>query len=100
MNVHTVIDFNRPQGDYIDLKSMDADGNAANDTRKGNTDFHVVSDPSGAAGEAWIQALIDPVTGQQTGLSVYLNTDADADADMRIDVLGVASLIWGVDIIG
>ena len=100
MNVHTITDYNRTQGDFIDLKSIDADGNAANDTRKGNTDFNVVSTPSGALGEAWMQAIIDPLTGLQTGVSVYLNTDADADADMRIDVLGVTSLTWGVDIIG
>lgn len=100
MNVHTITDFSRAQGDYIDLKSIDADGNVANDTRKGNTDFNVVATPSGAAGEAWTQAIVDPDTGQQTGVSVYLNTDADADPDMRIDVLGVTSLTWGVDLIG
>jgi Ca2+-binding RTX toxin-like protein len=100
MNVHTITDFSRVQGDYIDLKSMDADGNAANDTRKGNTDFTVVSTPTGAAGEAWMQAIVDPVTGQHTGVSIYLNTDADSDPDMRIDVLGVSSLTWGVDVFG
>ena len=100
MNSHSITDFSRAQGDYIDLKSMDADGNAANDTRKGNTDFHVVSTPTGASGEAWMQGIFDPITGQQTGVSVYLNTDADAAPDMQIDVLGVTSLTWGIDIIG
>lgn len=100
MNHHTVTDFSRAQGDYIDLKGMDADGNPANNTRKGNTDFTLVGTPTGAAGEAWMVPITDPVTGQQTGVSVYLNTDSDADADMRIDVLGVSSLTWGVDIFG
>ena len=100
MNVHTITDFDRLQSDYVDLKSMDADGNPANNSRKGNTDFVVVSSPSGAAGEAWMQAIFDPTSGQQTGVSVYLNTDGDVDADMRIDVLGVTSLAWGIDIGG
>lgn len=100
MNHHTITDFSRAQGDYIDLKSMDADGDASNNTRKANTDFTVVGSPSGAAGEAWMEAIFDPVTGQQTGVAIYLNTDSDADADMRIDVMNVTSLTWGVDIIG
>ncbi|MEP7130043.1 MAG: hypothetical protein ABI770_02835 [Sphingomicrobium sp.] len=88
INVHTITDFSRVQGDYIDLKSIDADGNAANDTHKGNTDFTVVSTPTGAAGEAWMQAIVDPITGQQTGVSIFLNTDADAAPEMRIDSRG------------
>ena len=100
MNVHRITDFSRAESDYIDLRSIDADGNAANNPRKGNTDFTLVSGPSGAAGEAWTEALIDPLTGQQSGVSIYLNTDADPEADMRIDVLGVTSLEWGVDILG
>lgn len=100
MNHHTITDYNRAEGDYIDLRGMDADGDSSNNTRKGNTDFTVVASPTGAAGEAWFEPLIDPSTGQQTGVSIYLNTDSDPEADMRIDVLGVTSLTWGVDILG
>ena len=99
-NVHTITDYSRADGDYIDLHLIDADGNRANDTRKGNTDFKVVGTPSGAAGEAWMQPIYDPVTGVQTGVSIYLNYDSDAEADTRIDVLGVTSLTWSADIIG
>lgn len=100
MNLHVITDFSRAEGDYIDLRSIDADGNAANDTRKANTDFTVVSTPSGAAGEAWTHDLIDPATGLKSGISIYLNSDADPEADMRIDVLGVTTLTWGADILG
>jgi Ca2+-binding RTX toxin-like protein len=100
MNHHSITDFARVQGDYIDLRSIDADGDASNNTRKANTDFTVVDGPSVTAGTAWQEAIIDPATGQQTGVAIYLNTDADADADMRIDVLGASSLSWGVDILG
>lgn len=100
MNVHTITDFSRAEGDYIDLKSIDADGDAANNTRKGNTDFTLVDSPTGAAGEAWFETIHDPTTGQQTGVAIYLNTDADPDADTRIDVMGVTALTWGVDIFG
>ena len=100
MNHHTITDFSRAQGDYIDLRSMDADGDSSNNTRKGNTDFQVTDGPSTTPGAAWMQDIIDPVTGQKSGVSIYLNTDADAEPDMRIDVLGVSSLTWGVDIFG
>lgn len=100
MNHHTITDFSRAEGDYIDLRSIDADGDPSNNGRKSNTDFTVVSTPTGAAGEAWMQPIFDPVTGAQIGVSVYLNTDSDPDADMRIDVMGVTSLTWGVDIFG
>lgn len=99
-NVHTITDFSRSDGDTIDLTLIDADGDTSNNTRKGNTDFTVVATPTGAAGEAWMQALVDPVTGLQTGVSIYLNYDSDAEADTRIDVLGVTTLTWGVDIFG
>jgi Ca2+-binding RTX toxin-like protein len=98
-NVHTITDFSSAEGDYIDLKSIDADGNSSNDTRNGNTDFTVVDGPSATPGTAWMEAFTDPITGA-TGLSIYLNTDADSDADTRIDVLGVSSLTWGANIIG
>ena len=100
MNHRTITDFSRTEGDYIDLRSMDADGDPSNNVRRANTDFTLVESPTGAAGEAWMEPIVDPMTGQQTGVSVYLNTDADADPDMRIDVLGVSSLTWGLDIIG
>ena len=47
-----------------------------------------------------MQPLYDPVSGVQTGVSIYLNYDADAEADTRLDVLGVTTLTWGVDLIG
>ncbi|HET7708279.1 MAG TPA: calcium-binding protein [Sphingomicrobium sp.] len=100
MNLHTITDFSRAEGDFIDLRSIDADGNAANDGRRGNTDFTVMGSSSGAAGEAWMQVLTNPESGQQIGVSIYLNTDSDPEADMRIDVLGVSSLNWGTDILG
>lgn len=100
MNHHTITDYSRAQGDYIDLRSIDADGDSSNNTRRSNTDFTVVSSPTGAAGEAWFEAMIDPATGQQTGVSIYLNTDSDPEADMRIDVQGATTLTWGVDIVG
>ena len=100
MNVHTITDFNRSEADYIDMKGIDADGISSNNTRKGNTDFTVVSSPTGAAGEAWMAEIRDPLTGAVSGTSIYLNTDSDPEADTRIDVLGVTDLRWGVDILG
>jgi len=79
-NVHTITDFSRAQGDY--------------------TDFVVVNTPTGAAGEAWMVAILDPMTGEQIGTSVFLNMDSDPSADMQIDVLGAMSLTWGIDIFG
>lgn len=99
MSVHTITDFTSAEGDYIDLRSIDADGDSSNDTRKSNTDFTVVDGPSATPGTAWMETFVDPITGA-TGISIYLNTDSDAEADMRIDVLGVTSLTWGVDILG
>lgn len=99
-NVHTITDFSRAQGDYIDLKSIDADGDSSNNPRRGNTDFVVVNTPTGAAGEAWMVAILDPMTGEQIGTSVFLNMDSDPSADMQIDVLGAMSLTWGIDIFG
>ncbi len=99
-NVHTITDFSSAEGDYIDLKSIDADGDSSNNTRKANTDFTVVDGPSEVAGTAWFEALIDPATGEQSGVSIYLNSDADADPETRIDVLGVTSLDWGSHILG
>lgn len=99
-NVHTITDFSRAEGDYIDLKSMDADGDSSNNTRKGNTDFTVVTTPTGAAGEAWMVPIFDPVTGERTGTSIFLNTDSDPDADMQINVLGATSLTWDIDVFG
>jgi len=99
MNVHTITDFNAAQGDYIDLRSIDADGNPSNDGHKGNTDFTLVSGPSSTPGTAWMEAYSDPVTGA-AGVSIYLNTDSDADADTRIDIVGATTLHWGTDILG
>jgi Ca2+-binding RTX toxin-like protein len=100
MNHHTITDFSRLQGDYIDLRSMDADGIASNNTRKGNTDFTVVENPSGGAGEAWMVAIVDPLTAERTGTTIYFNIDADAEPEIQIDVLGNPSLTWGIDILG
>lgn len=100
MNHHTITFFSSAEGDYIDLRSIDADGDSSNNGRKSNMDFTVVDTPTGAAGEAWMEPIFDPVTGLQTGVAVYLNTDSDAEADMRIDVMGVTSLTWEVDILG
>lgn len=100
VNHHTITDYSRAEGDYIDLRSIDADGDSSNNTRKSNTDFNLVDSPTGAAGEAWMEPIFDPLTGLQTGVAVYLNTDSDPEADMRIDVMGVTSLTWGVDILG
>lgn len=97
---HRVTDFSGAQGDVIDLRAIDADGDASNNGRKGNTDFTVVTASSGAAGEAWLVPILDPSSGQQTGTSIYLNTDSDTDADLRIDVTSAVSLTWGVDIFG
>lgn len=100
MNIRTITDFSRAQGDYIDLRSIDADGIASNNPRKGgNTDYVVTNGPSPLPGTAWLDPFTDPLTGA-TGVSIYLNSDADADPDDRIDVLGVTSLTWGVDILG
>ena len=99
-NVCTITDFSRLQGDVIDLHGIDADGNRLTDTRRGNQDFTLVTTSTGKAGEAWMQAILDPLTGAPTGISVYLNYDSDPDADTRIDVLGVTTLVWGSDIIG
>jgi Ca2+-binding RTX toxin-like protein len=99
-NFHTITDFSRFQGDTIDLHLIDADGDTSNNTRRGNTDFSLVETSSGAAGEAWMQNIYDPMTQLQTGVSIYLNYDSDAEADTRIDVLGVTSLSWGVDVFG
>lgn len=98
-NHHRITDFNAAQGDFIDLRSIDADGDSSNNSRKANTDFVLVDDPTGAAGTAWMETVTDPVTGQSL-VSIYLYTDGDPDAEMRIDVLNVASLEWGSDILG
>lgn len=99
MNVRTITDFNSSEGDYIDLRSIDADGDSSNNSRRSNTDFTLVDFPSGAAGEAWFEPFTDPVTGV-TGISIFLNDDADPEPDDRIDVLGVTWLDWGTDILG
>ena len=90
---HTITDFSRSEGDYIDLKSMDADGDASNNTRKGNTDFTVVDGPSTVAGTAWLLSGPD-------GVTIFLNSDSDPEADAQILVSGATSLTWGLDIIG
>ena len=99
-NVHTITDFSRANGDLIDIRAIDADGNRLTDTRSGNQDFHLVNSPTGAVGEAWMQPIYDPISSAQIGVSLYLNYDSDAEADTRIDALGVSSLTWGVDILG
>lgn len=99
MNHHTITDYSRAEGDYIDLRSIDADGDSSNNTRRGNTDFMLVDGPSATAGTAWFENIYGS-DGQQTGVAIYLNTDGDTDAEMRIDVLGVTSLTWGIDIFG
>ena len=99
MNIHTITDFSRSQGDYIDLRSIDADGDSSNNSRKGNTDFTLVDGPSEIPGTAWMVPITDPSTGLP-GVSLYLNTDSDPEADTRIDVWGPSSLVWGLDILG
>lgn len=99
LNVHTINDFNRAEGDIIDLRSIDADGDSSNNPRRGNTDFTIVDGPSEAAGTLWMISFTDPLTGS-SGVSIYLNTDADPEPDTRIDVLDVSSLTWGVDFFG
>jgi Ca2+-binding RTX toxin-like protein len=91
--LHTITDFSRTQGDFIDLRSIDADGDSSNNTRRGNTDFTIVDGPSTVAGTAWL------VTGPD-GVSIFLNTDGDPEADAQILVAGAPSLTWGIDILG
>lgn len=98
--VHTITDFDRAEGDWIDLKAIDADADPSNNTRKGNTDFRVLDGPSAEIGTAWMQPIYDPITGAQTGVAIYLNMDADPDPDTIIQVMGVTTLTWGVDIFG
>ena len=98
--VHTITDFSRGHGDWIDLKAIDADADPSNNGRRSNTDFTVVDGPSSTIGTAWVQGIYDPETGNQTGVAVYLNTDADADTDTIIQLMGVTAVTWGVDIFG
>lgn len=91
--LHTITDFNRAKGDFIDLRSIDADGDASNNSRRGNTDFTLVDGPSEIAGTAWLVAGTD-------GISIYLNTDSDPEADAQIFVYGATVLDWGTDILG
>lgn len=98
--VHTIADFSRAEGDWIDLKAIDADADPSNNGRRSNTDFTVVDGPSAQIGTAWVQPIYDPATGNQTGMAVYLNTDTDPEADTVIQVLGVTDLVWNIDIFG
>ncbi|KQT88984.1 hypothetical protein [Methylobacterium sp. Leaf466] len=69
-----IFDFNRTEGDKIDLHAMDADL-----TRANNQDFTFsITGPSTAAGSVW-------ATGSGTDWTVFVNVDGGA-ADMAIDV--------------
>ena len=67
-------DFNRAEGDKIDLRSIDADL-----TRSGNQDFIFTNGPSTQAGRLWLGEVVN---GQQT---VFMNIDGGA-ADISMVV--------------
>lgn len=77
-----IIDFNRAQGDRIDLSGIDARSDIA-----GNQAFSFIgfSGYSGTGGE--IRTLL-----ASTALIVYADVDGDRQADMSIAVSGITSL--------
>ncbi len=73
-NTDVIRDFNRAEGDYIDLRAIDAD-----QTRAGNQDFIFSDGPSTLAGRLWLGEVVN---GQQT---VFMNLDGGA-ADIALVV--------------
>jgi hypothetical protein len=76
-----IMDFNSAQGDEIDLSAIDAVVGGGDDAFA----FIGAAAFNGVAGELRYSAI----TG---GVAVEADTDGDAAADFRIDVLGVTSI--------
>lgn len=93
--VDTILDFNKSQGDRIDISRIDA-FNQARDGFNDNSAFTVVNGPSTNPGSAWI--IYDP--NQAGHATIYLNQDGGEAAEFQLEVYGnFVTLVWGVDII-
>ncbi|MGL6043916.1 MAG: M10 family metallopeptidase C-terminal domain-containing protein, partial [Sandaracinobacteroides sp.] len=82
-----ILDFNRAEGDLIDLKAIDADTGVA-----GNQAFTLVREGPGFLGGA---GEISFVQFEQNGTlftNIYGNTDADPDVDFVIGLVGTFDL--------
>lgn len=93
--VDTILDFNRSEGDRIDISRIDA----FDQTRDGffdNATFTVVSGPSTSAGTAWM--VYDP--SQSGHATLYLNQDGGEAAEFQLEIYGsFTTLAWGTDIV-
>ncbi|WP_053076586.1 hypothetical protein [Caenimonas sp. SL110] len=81
-SIDVITDFSSEQADVIHLKTIDADP-----SRLGNQAFRFIGSDDFSATNAAGQVRFDPVT--QT---IYASTDADADAELAIQVVGVETL--------
>ena len=92
--VDTILDFNKSQGDRIDVSRIDA----IDQTRDGfndNAGFIIVSGPSTSASTAWL--VYD--ASQTAHATLYLNQDGGAAAEFQLEIYGAfTTLTWGVDI--
>lgn len=93
--VDTILDFNRSEGDKIDISRIDA-FDQSRDGFNDNAPLTVVAAPSTAAGTTWV--VYDPT---QTGhATLYINQDGGADAEFQLEIYGsFTTLAWGTDII-
>lgn len=93
--VDTVLDFNRLQGDRIDVTRIDA-FDQSRDGFNDNASFTVVNGPSTAAGTAWL--VYD--ASQSGHATLYLNQDGGDAAEFQLEIYGnFTTLNWGTDII-
>lgn len=93
--VDTILDFNRAEGDRIDVSRIDA-FDQSRDGFNDNAAFTVVSGPSTAAGTAWL-VYDSAQTGHAT---LYLNQDGGDAAEFQLEIYGsFTTLAWGIDII-
>lgn len=93
--VDTILDFNRAQGDRIDVSRIDA-FDQSRDGFNDNSAFTVVGGPSIAAGTAWI--VYDQ--SQAGHATLYLNQDGGSEAEFQLEIYGsFTTLTWGIDIL-
>lgn len=91
----TILDFNRAEGDRIDISRIDA-FDQSRDGFNDNAAFTIVSGPSTDAGTAWI--IYDQ--NQAGHATLYLNQDGGTDAEFQLEIYGsFTTLTWGVDIL-
>lgn len=93
--IDTILDFNRAEGDRIDISRIDA-FDQSRDGFNDNTPFTIVDGPSTAAGTGWI--VYDP--NQPGHATLYLNQDGGSEAEFQLEIFGsFTTLVWGIDII-